>query len=293
MIGWYYLVLISSVLMGISTVAEKKMLKAEHATQYSTAFSWMIVLVSIILIPFMDLNVTAYEWILVMVTGLLGAITYLLSARIFKHGTISATSPLISALPIFFTVLFAYFFLGEHLSALQYVGIAGILLVTYLILFGRGKDGKAAKEIESNKYLYMLVAFAVVSAIGGVVGRYLLADVYANINVFTYMILSQLFTALFLTAFIIAKYDGVREIVRTIGKDSRPILLIVLLTVGYRLTYYFALHVAPVSIASPLRNTFMVIITVLSGGAMFKEHSIKRKLMLSIVMLLFAYLLTL
>ena len=42
MISWYYLVIISSIIMGVSTIVEKYALKNEHATSFSASFSIVI-----------------------------------------------------------------------------------------------------------------------------------------------------------------------------------------------------------------------------------------------------------
>ncbi|MDE1850242.1 MAG: EamA family transporter [Candidatus Micrarchaeota archaeon] len=289
MIEWYYLVFISSVLMAAATILEKKTLKAEHATQYSAAFSWIIAIASLVFLPLVDLGqISPLQWILLLVGSMLASASYLISARVFKHGSLSVATPVSSSLPLFFIVIFAYTYLGERLSLMQYAALAGLILATYFLLFN-GKNLKGKKDFDSSKYKYFLVVNAVLAAVGTIIGRYQLL----NINIFSFMVIMQLLMAVEFAIFITIKYNGVREIVQTARTYKFVLLAIVLLTIAYRLTYYdvLTLPAVSVSIASNVRNSLFVIITVFFAGSMFKEQGIKRKMLLGLLMVALSYIL--
>ncbi|MDE1761831.1 MAG: EamA family transporter [Candidatus Micrarchaeota archaeon] len=285
---WYILILLSAFLMTLATIVEKRALKAEHATQYSSAFSWLIAIVSLVLIPFAVFDISGYQWFLLIVGGTLSAITYLVTARVYKHGSLSIATSLSGALPVLFVVLLAYVFLSEYLTAIQYAAIAGIIVATYLVLSSRFHG---RKEFDSSKYKYMMIANAFISAISAVIGKYQLL----HINIFAYMIITQIIIAIEFAIFISIKYNGIKEIGRTIVDYKFPIVATVLLTMGYRLSYFAALAQisAPVSIATPLRSTIFTVMTVVAGGIMFKERGLLWKIALSIVMVAMALVLTL
>ncbi|MGI0141971.1 MAG: EamA family transporter [Candidatus Micrarchaeales archaeon] len=289
MIEWYWLVLASSVLMAVATIIEKYALKAEHATQFSAAFSWIIALVSLVFIPYAIFNISMFQWFLLVVGSILSAATYLITARVYKHGSISIATSVYSALPLLFIVILAYIFLGEYLSLIQYAALAGIIVATYLLLFKGG--AKLRNDFDGgNKYKYMMVINAVIVAVSTIIGKYQLV----NINFLAYLIITQIFMAIEFAIFISVKYNGVKEIVQTTKTYKYPLITIVLLTIGYRLTYYFALSspTLPVSIAAPLRNTLFTIMTVLVGGMMFKEKGMVWKVGMSVVMVALALILT-
>lgn len=287
MIEWYYLVIISAVLMALATIVEKKALKVEHATQFSAAFSMIIAVVSLVFVPWASFQISAFQWLLLLVGSLISAAVYLIQARVFKHGSISNATPASGALPVVFVIFLAYIFLSERLNAVQYLSLAGIVVGTYLILFK--KMSKDAHDFDSNKYRYMIIANGVLSAIGMIIGKYQLV----NIDVLSYLILTQILMAIEFAIFITIKYNGLKEIQNTIKTYRNPLIATVFLTLAYRLTFFYALSspFALISAASPLRNAVFVIITVLVGGMMFKEEGLLQKIAISIALLIFSFIL--
>lgn len=287
MIEWYYLVVVSAIFMAIATIVEKKALKVEHATQYSTAFSIIIAVVSLIFIPFANLDISPFQWLLLFIGSLISAAVYLIQARVFKHGSLSVATPASGSLPIVFIVFLAYIFLSERLTMIQYVALGGMVAGTYLILFR--KLTKKQKDFESPKYRSMLITNGVLVAIGMVIGKYQLL----SINVFSYLIITQIMMAIEFAIYITIKYNGIEEIKKTIRTYKTPLALTVIFTLAYRLTYFFALSspLALISAASPLRNAVFVIMTVLAGGIMFKEEGLLKKIAISIAILIFSFML--
>ncbi len=285
MIEWYYLVLISAALMGFSSVLEKYMLKDEHASAYSASFSIIIALMALVFVPFADFNISPYAVALVFLISVVSTISYILTARVYKHGNISVSSPILSSLPQLLIVVFAFMFLSERLSFVQYMSIAVMIIAAYLLLFKANSRKKAA--FEGKKYVYELVVVIALMAIGGVLLKYLLF----YMNPYTYMVLVEAFMALDMIVYMQLHYGGVKEIAHNMRKYRKPLLAIAVITMAYRITYYVAVSTTYVSLASPLRNTLSVVITVLLGGMLFKEGNIARKLALAAVMLAAVYFL--
>lgn len=285
MIEWYYLVLISAALMGFSSVLEKYMLKDEHASAYSASFSIIIALMALVFVPLADFNISPYAVALVFLISVVSTISYILTARVYKHGNISVSSPILSSLPQLLIVVFAFMFLSERLSFVQYISIAVMIIAAYLLLFKANSRKKAA--FEGKKYVYELVVVIALMAIGGVLLKYLLF----YMNPYTYMVLVEAFMALDMIVYMQLHYGGVKEIAHNMRKYRKPLLAIAVITMAYRITYYVAVSTTYVSLASPLRNTLSVVITVLLGGMLFKEGNIARKLALAAVMLAAVYFL--
>lgn len=285
MIEWYYLVLISAALMGFSSVLEKYMLKDEHASAYSASFSIIIALMALVFVPLADFNISPYAVALVFLISVVSTISYILTARVYKHGNISVSSPILSSLPQLLIVVFAFMFLSERLSFVQYMSIAVMIIAAYLLLFKANSRKKAA--FEGKKYVYELVVVIALMAIGGVLLKYLLF----YMNPYTYMVLVEAFMALDMTVYMQLHYGGVKEIAHNMRKYRKPLLAIAVITMAYRITYYVAVSTTYVSLASPLRNTLSVVITVFLGGMLFKEGNIARKLALAAVMLAAVYFL--
>ena len=275
MLQWYYLAIISAVLMGFSTLLEKRVLKKEYASAYSASFAVLTAVLSLVLIPFANFSMSMLDVVLVYVVSLEATIGYLLTARIYRHSDISASTPVKGVLPIIFLVLFAFFFLGEKLGPVQYAGIGITLVSTYFLLF---RPGKHEKYFKSAEYKYLIVVVSLLMAGGGVLFKYLLYTV----NVYAFMILVEVFMAFNMVAYMIYKYGGMPEIVSSMRTYKKELTAIVLLTFAYRLTFYLAVPITAISLVSPLRNAVFTMMVVMLGGVMFGEKNIKAKALLSL-----------
>ena len=284
MISWYYLVIISSIIMGVSTIIEKYALKNEHATSFSASFSIVIAALSLVFLPFAKFNINVYELLIIYAMSVLSALSYLFNARIYKHGNISVSTPVLSSLPQLFVVLLAFIFLGEKLTILQYLAIAVLLVATYFLI--APKSVKKYKQFDSKKYVYLLILNTLIMAVGAILMKYVLD---LGVNLYAMFILLEVFIAINMAVMISIRYDGVREEFSNLVKNRKIIFSIATLSLLYRIFYYASLQLAYVSLASPLRNSISVIITIVIGGIVFQERNLKRKLAITAIMLLMVY----
>ncbi|OJI07065.1 EamA-like transporter family protein [Candidatus Micrarchaeum sp.] len=284
MISWYYLVIISSIIMGVSTIVEKYALKNEHATSFSASFSIVIAVFSLVFLPFAKFNINIYELLIIYAMSVLSALSYLFNARIYKHGNISVSTPVLSSLPQLFVVLLAFILLGEKLTILQYLAIAVLLIATYFLI--APKSVKKYKQFDSKKYVYLLILNTLIMAVGAILMKYVLD---LGVNLYAMFILLEVFIAINMAVMISIRYDGVREEFSNLVKNRKIIFSIAILSLLYRIFYYASLQLAYVSLASPLRNSISVIITVVIGGIVFQERNLKRKLAITAIMLLMVY----
>ncbi|EQD44956.1 membrane protein containing DUF6, transmembrane [mine drainage metagenome] len=285
MIEWYYLVLVSAVLMGLASVLEKYILKDEHASAYSASFSIVTAIMALVFVPFADFNISAYAVALIFAIGLISTVSYILTARVYKHGNITISSPILSSIPQLFIVVFAFVFLDERLSLIKYMSIGVMIVVAYLLLFRA--NGKKGAVFDGKKYVYELAIVVLLMATGGVLLKYLLYYV----TPYTYIVLVEVFMAIDMVVYMQLRYGGIREISHNMSRYGKPILGIAAITMVYRITYYIAVSTAYVSLTAPLRNTVSVVITVIIGGVLFKEKNILRKLALTAALLAAAYFL--
>lgn len=285
--AWYYLILISSVLNGIATLVEKDALKTHYATEFAATVTPLVALVSLVFIPFANFDISVWQLLLIIMWSALNAYAYLLAARAFRHGEISASSAAFGSLPTFVVVVLAFAFLSEQLAVVQYVGIAGMIIATYMLMFREPKRADGKHYFESNKYKYVVLFAVFLSGVASVFNKYAITGT----NPYTFFIISSISMSAFFAIFISLRYKGIGEIAQTIRSYKVPLSINALLTAGYRLTFYLALILVPISLAQPLGNAFYVVITVAIGGLIFREGNLARKLVLSAFLIFFAYLL--
>jgi drug/metabolite transporter (DMT)-like permease len=278
----YLLILLSGVLIGISALIEKATLRKEHSVAYATSVALIAAVISFTFIPFVDLNISILDIFLLYIVSLLSTTTAILAAKVYKHGNISVVSPILSSIPQFIIIVLALAFLNEKLSPIKYVSIAVIIVATYLLISNKNKR---SKSFDKKYYIYILIVLTLLMAIGATILKYLLF----SIQPLTYLLFLSVFTAINGIAYMQIKFGGLREIVKNTMDYKYPIIAIAIITITYRLLYYLALVNTFVSIAYPLRNTLNILITVILGGLLFGEKNIKRKLLLSIILMIAVY----
>jgi drug/metabolite transporter (DMT)-like permease len=285
MIAWYYMVFVAAVFYSIATLIEKNTLAVEHASAYIASFCLMTAFFSLLLLPYANFNIGLYAIGLIFVAATVNVAIYLLTARVYKHSNITVSSPVLSSLPQVFVVIFALVFLGEQLGPIKYISIAVMLVAVYFMMFRTSPKHK--RPFERNVYIYFLLGTAMLVAVFNILLKYVLTSV----NSVTYLILLQCFMAVEMVVYMQLHYGGVGEIVRNTRKFSVPIVAAAAFTTAYRFFYYSAVSGTFIALASPLLNTFTAILVVLAGAVIFKEGNMKKKLFLSIVMMLAVYVL--
>lgn len=285
MIPWYYLVFVASVFYTIATLIEKGTLAVEHASAYSASFCLVAALLSLLLLPYANFNISPYAIGLIFLVATVTAIIYVLVARVYKHSNVTVSSPVLSTLPQLFVVVLALIFLGEQLSPIKYVSIAIMLVAIYFLMFKTGSEKKS--PFEKEVYIYFLLGSAVLTAVSGILLKYVLIGV----SPVTFLILLQCFMAIEMIAYMHLRYGGVKEIAKNTRKFIIPIIAAAAFTTAYRLFYYSAVSSVFIALASPLLSAFTAIMVVLIGVIMFKEGDMKRKLLLSAVMIVAVYFL--
>jgi drug/metabolite transporter (DMT)-like permease len=285
MIAWYYLVIVAAVFYTIATLIEKGTLAVEHASAYSASACLIAALFSLLLLPYANFNIGIYAFVLILVAASVNVAVYLLTARVYKHSNVTVSSPVLSSLPQLFVVVLAFFFLGEQLDLVKYVSIAVMLIAVYFMMFRTSSKHK--RPFERNIYIYFLLGTAILAAVFNI----LLKFVLTNVSPVTYLILLQCFMAIEMMAYMQLHYGGVKEVMRNTRKFSVPIVAAAAFTTAYRFFYYSAVSNTFVALASPLLNTFTAILVVLMGALIFKEGNMKKKLLLSGIMMVAVYFL--
>jgi drug/metabolite transporter (DMT)-like permease len=125
--------------------------------------------------------------------------------------------------------------------------------------------------------------------ISSIINKYALNSV----NPFTFIILAEFFIAVNFIIIITIRYKGVSEMLASLEHHKLPIAAIAILTTISRITYYIALSTSAVALAQPLLNAIYIVITVSAGIIVFSEGSIGKKLLLCVIILIFAFILVL
>jgi len=194
MIPWYVYAIAATFFATAFSIIRKKALLKAHAMSFESARTMVVALLSLFLIPFIDLNVDWKIILVVYAASVVGTIGILFAAKGLRHEAISLIAPLGNIEPGFVALL-AFFFLGESLGARKIIGLGVILVAAYLLESDHHFSDFYApiKNLLRDKYsLYFLFAVALFSCIN-VVNKYVIDN---HLNIFTLFLLTWVFIAI-------------------------------------------------------------------------------------------------
>lgn len=271
---WFFLAFISALLSATAAVSQKKVLFSLSAFQFSFAVSFLSMIISIPFFFFIDFNtINLTNLAVLFLKSILGALAFLCVMMTIKELEISSALPLMVLTPGL-VAFFAFFILGESLSLTEVIGMALLLIGTYMM------ETKNVEKIftpfkvffKSNKFrfiIYALLLFTTTSILDKILlSRYKLPpEAFMGFQHF-FMAILFLFFSLF--------HKGKLQL-NKFGKNLWLwILFIAIITVGYRYSQIEAIKIAPVALVLAVKRISVFLASV-AGGKIFNEKNLLYK----------------
>lgn len=284
---WFFLALLSALLLGCYDVFKKKSLHNNAVVPvlfFNTLFSTLIFLPLIILSAFGNLN-QDFMWYVpygdaAMHLSVLGKAVIVLSSWIcgyiaIKHLPLTIVGPVNATRPVI-TLAGAILLFGEHLNLWQWAGVI-ISIVAFFLMSQSGK--REGIDFKHNRYVLLLVTAAFLGACSGLYDKHLLAPQVAGgkgiapsfvqcwFNVYQVCIMA-----------IISLYWYVRNSKKEPFQWRWTILFISLFLCAADMCYFYALshQNALIAIVSMTRRS-SVLVSFLFGVFLLKERNVKSK----------------
>lgn len=283
--NWFFIALISAVLSAASAISQKKILFSLSALEFVFYVSVFNILLALPFFFMADLSHVTTESLAVLAfKSILGAMAYYCVMTALKNLDISGALPLLVLTPGL-VALFAFIFKLEVLSLLQVTGMFLLLAGTYLLEM---KPKQAITEpvkifTRSKNYHYIGFALALFTA-SSILDKILLGKYKMPPDAF--MAYQQLFYAVVIA--ILFFLSSAKKRNPFISFDKRIwfwIILISILTIGYRYTQIKAIKIAPVSLVLSVKR-ISVFIAVVLGGRLFNEKNLLRKSIATAIMVI-------
>lgn len=288
---WFGYAVLCAFLSSLSAIIEKKTLSHVHAMDFSIALALCAGILSApILFTASWAHVNPQMLALTFLISLLAAFAFIGVTRGVRHLDISTSSSLFLLSP-FLTTLLAFVLLGESLSHLQFAGIALIGLGTYIL---ETTHTMRFKEFWDNmvgdRYTrYILIGLLLYSfcALGD---RIVLSRMMIDPKI--YVAIIQLFLALEFIVIALYYRGGVSEPLRMMKSEWKKVLLIGILTTGYRWMQSEATALAAIGLVVAVKRS-STLFTTLIGGGIFHERELLRKSIACLIMIVGVYLIAL
>jgi drug/metabolite transporter (DMT)-like permease len=287
MVQWYILALFSAALSAAAAITQKKVLFKEKVLAFTTLLGIFNLILVLIFLPGINFSsLTKASLGILFIKSLLEAGAFLCIMASLKNLEISKALPLLVLTPGF-VAFFAFIFLGESLTILEIIGMALLILGTYVLNLKAGEkiDTPEKALIHSKGRRYIIVAL-VLMVIKSLLDSTLLKGYNMPVN--SFMFFQHLFLAvIFLAAML---YLGkVKNLKLPLKNSLFPIILIAIFTIGYRYTEFAAIKNAPIALVLSLKR-ISVFFAVLIGGKMFMEKNLFRRVIATAIMTLGAIL---
>ncbi len=286
---WYIPAFLSALLSAAAAISQKKILFDIDALEFSFVLSVFNLFFAAIVFFSKDITgITVTNLLILYIKTVIGALAFLNVMLAIKNMEISRALPLLVLTPGM-VAFFAFFFLGEKLNLIEIIGMVLLLMGTYILEVKKNQKilepfNVFIKSKYHNYIIYALLLFTISS----VADKILLRNYHLKPTVFVG--LQQLFLAINFLIFILLKKKNPVLIFKKINKNILIwILLVSILTIGYRYTQIEALKIAPVALVLSVKRT-SVFFATLFGGKLFAESTLIKKSFATIILLTGAYL---
>ena len=275
--NWFFIALISSFFSAFAAIVQKKVLFNRSPLE----FSFLLAIVNLVFsLPFFFAvdytTINSSNMSILFAKSLIGVAAFLCVMTALKNLQISNALPLLALTPGF-VAIFAFFLLGESLKATEIIGLLSLITGTYIL------ESKNLGEIlfplrvffRSKYHRYVLAALLLFTA-SSIMDKMLLVKM--NLSPISLPAFQHLFFA-FIFAAVYTSFKKNREKIlpNFKKKDILWIVLISLLTIGYRYTQVVSISLASVALTLAVKRTSVLWATII-GGKIFKDSNLLKKI---------------
>ena len=275
--NWFFIALISSFFSAFAAIAQKKVLFNRSPLE----FSFLLAIVNLVFsLPFFFAvdytTINSSNMSILFAKSLIGVAAFLCVMTALKNLQISNALPLLALTPGF-VAIFAFFLLGESLKATEIIGLLSLITGTYIL------ESKNLGEIlfplrvffRSKYHRYVLAALLLFTA-SSIMDKMLLVKM--NLSPISLTAFQHLFFAfIFAAVYISFKKNREKILPNFKKKDILWIVLISLLTIGYRYTQVVSISLASVALTLAVKRTSVLWATII-GGKIFKDSNLLKKI---------------
>jgi len=286
---WFFIALLSSFLSAFAAITQKKVLFSLNPVQFSYYLSIANLALSIPFFFFIDYSAINFSNLSVLfIKSLIGVAAFLCVMTALKNLQISNALPLLALTPGFVAV-FAFLFLGEELKFYEVMGLISLVAGTYIL------ESKNLKEIlfplniflKSKYHQYILAALLLFTA-SSVMDKLLLVKM--NLTPFSLTAFQHVYFAVLFFIIYFAFKGKLENYSPKVNKTVILwILLISILTIGYRYTQIVSISLASIALTLAVKRTSVLWATVI-GGKIFKDTNLFKKTIAVLFILLGAIL---
>ncbi len=284
-IDWYMYAILAAVLTSAVALLDKKLLFRKHAMEFVAiiAIANAVIGVIVALVAGADYSFPSFVYSFMVLVALIASVAFLYTAKAIRHMPVSLSSPLFALGPLL-TAIVAFLFLGETLTIINMVGVLFVVVGVYILEHSAGISVlNNFRVMFKQKYFHYILIALILYAISSTFDRYVLNTL--KIDVLAYLSIVQVLIAVFFTILVWYFYD-LHDISKGLRELWLPVLLVAVLTVGYRYSQSLALSLAEgkVALVTSIKRSSALLTTII-GGQLFHEKHYLRNVFASFVII--------
>ncbi len=281
---WFFYALLTAFLSSIASLFERRALYRIHSIDFSAAIAFTTAILTLpILFTASWETITPKVLALTFVLSFVAALAFLSVTRGVRHMEISLSAPLFLLGPLI-TTFFAFLILNEHVTQLQVVGMVVLLLGAYALETKHLlRGGEFVQNIWGNKYSRLILIGLLLYGLTSVGDRMILGMWGVPVALYTAII--QLFIALQFLLLTWLFRGSPMASMRLVQKYWKSILVLALLTIGYRMAQGYATALASIGLVVAIKRSASLFTTII-GGEIFHDHDVWKKAFACVIMIL-------
>jgi drug/metabolite transporter (DMT)-like permease len=274
--NWLLLASCSALLSATAAIIQKKVLVRLTALEFSFLVS-IVILICSLFVPFsVDVtSISSTTLIILIGKSILGGLAFLLVMMSLEHNQISTALPLLGTTPAV-TALLALPILGESLQRWEWLGIGLMVAGTYMLeKRPTQKVFRSFREFFISKNHHYIFGAVFLFAVSSIADKSLLSSY--KIDPFIILFYQHLIYCLIFGSLVFIRGMSFRDLLHK-GQNQFPLILIIgLLTIGYRFTQLGATQIAPVALVLAVKRT-SILYASFFGGKLFSDDRLPQKL---------------
>lgn len=269
---WIALAFASAFFAGLTSILAKCGIKKTDSN-VATAIRTIVVLIFSWIMVFLVgaqneiPQVNAKTWIFLILSGLATGASWLCYFRALQLGDINKVVPIDKSSTIL-SILLAFLFLHESISALKLVAVIFIGIGTFLMI--QKKENVTVKEQSNKSWLVYACGSAVFASLTSILGKVGIEGLNSNLG--TAIRTSVVLVMAWIVVFVTKKQHTIRD---TSKKELCFICLSGLATGASWLCYYKALQDGLASVVVPI-DKLSILVTIAFSYVVFKEKLTKK-----------------
>ncbi len=286
---WFFIALTSAFLSAFAAITQKKVLFNLGALEFSFLLSLVNLLFSIPFFFFIDYaTINTFNLSILFIKSIIGVGAFFCVMLSLKNLEISNALPLLALTPGF-VAIFAFILLGESLKMIEVLGLLFLIAGTFIL------ESKNFKELffpfsvflKSKYHRFIILALLLFTA-SSILDKLLLIKL--NLSPISLTAFQHIYFAiLFSILYIFFRSKEVAAPVSIKKNNLGWIVLISILTIGYRYTQIVAVSLASVALVLAIKRTSVFWATVI-GGKLFNDKDLLKRSLAAILIVIGAIL---